>query len=481
MSKTIYFKNFRSTALIVLLSFIVLGGTFSYWSYRSTMSEKRTQMTSAAHETRRYIEAYVPLSGAGLSDTRVSMELSAISRVSGIDIFVAGVDGIIAACSDEPYLCPHLGQSVPQELLAHLAESDSWTGVGATGGLYDNPRYIVANALATDGARYGYMFASIETAEMVDTWRRFLGIFIMLALSVMCMTFIVSLLTTRRQAEALTDMAKAARKFAHGDFAVRVGSPNTTRDDEIGELERAFNSMADYLSRSETRRKELLANVSHELKTPMTVISGFADGILDGTIPRENEEKYLEAISSETKRLSRLVRSILDAARDEETLPDAAAFNIGEVMIQTLLGLSSKLDQKGMEADPQMPEEPIFVLGDRDSITQVVYNLIDNAVKFADVGSTLRLSLYKQGERAFVTVEDTGAVIPEAEMPLIFDRFHKVDHSRATNRDGVGLGLYIVKTILDHHNQDIFVESADGVTRFTFTLTIAPSKSGRER
>jgi len=473
MAKTIYFKNFITNAIIVLMSFLILGGLFSFWTYRSTLTRRRDAMNSVAREAKRYIELYITQYSGELSDGNVNIELSFISGLSDVSVMVSTVDGKIVACSDDPFVCTHYDKYIPDGMIKELTAKGSYSGTTMLDGLFTGKRYVVSSPLAANGQTAGYLITSADTNMMTNEWRRFLEIFMLLALSVMCLTFIVSLLTTRRQAESLSNMVKAAKKLSRGDFTVRVEEPAPSRDDEYSQLERAFNAMADYLSRNDARRRELLANVSHELKTPMTVISGFADGLIDGTIPREEETKYLSAISSETKRLNRLVRRILDAARDDNQKIATETFDISEVIIQTLLGLSPKIESKNMDADPQLPEEPIFVSGERDSITQVVYNLIDNAVKFADDGSTLVLSLWKEGKRAFVSVEDRGATIPKDEMPLIFDRFYKVDHSRHNDRDGVGLGLYIVKSILDHHNQDIVVESEDGITRFTFSLELA--------
>jgi signal transduction histidine kinase len=242
--------------------------------------------------------------------------------------------------------------------------------------------------------------------------------------------------------------------------------------------------MAESLERSESLRRDFIANVSHELKTPMTVISGFSDGILDGTIPTDRERNYLEVISSETKRLSRLVRNMLEMSRIQSSSAETllrGKFDISEVIRLTLLGLGGKIDAKELDVDAELPEEPIITRGEKDSITQVVYNLLDNAVKFADKGSTIRVSLWKQGMKAYVSVENTGEEIPADEMPLIFDRFHKTDKSRSENRDSTGLGLYIVKTILDNHNEDIIVASSDGLTKFTFTLTLASQKNAPEK
>ena len=274
-------------------------------------------------------------------------------------------------------------------------------------------------------------------------------------------------------------MADAARRFGRGDLSVRV---DASSEDEIGELGEAFNSMADSLEKSEQRRREFIANVSHELKTPMTTIAGYADGILDGTIPPESEKKYLQTISSETKRLSRLVRSMLELSRiqagNREDLL-SQSFDISEVLRRTLVNFIDKIEERGLDVDFQVPEEPIVVMGNADAITQVVYNLFDNAVKFSRNGTELGVSLWKDDAKAYVSVRNHGSTIPEAEIPLLFERFHKSDRSRSQDRDGVGLGLYIVKTILNNHGEDIAVTSRQGVTDFVFTLALKPeSKKG---
>jgi signal transduction histidine kinase len=148
-------------------------------------------------------------------------------------------------------------------------------------------------------------------------------------------------------------------------------------------------------------------------------------------------------------------------------------FDISEVIRLSLLSLEQKITKRELDVDVNLPEEAVMTLGDQDAITQVVYNLIDNAAKFASPGSTIKLELWKKEEKAYVSVKNTGETISKEELPLIFDRFHKTDRSRSMDKDGVGLGLYIVKTILDSHGEDIFVTSKDGVTDFTFTLELS--------
>ena len=313
-------------------------------------------------------------------------------------------------------------------------------------------------------------------SDMSELWRTSSIILVITALIVMLVAIIVSFATTKHMIRPINEMTRTVRQFARGDFSSRV---NVTSEDELGQLADSFNLMADSLERSENLRREFIANVSHELKTPMTTISGFADGILDGTIPKERENEYLAVISSETHRLSRLVRNMLNVSQLSSKGPIELrknSFDVSEVICQALLSLEQKITSRGLDVNAELPEEPIITLGDRDSITQVVYNLLDNAAKFAEKGSVIKVSLWKQSGKAYISVENKGETIPENELPLIFDRFHKTDKSRSTDKDGVGLGLYIVKTILDNHLEDMFVTSTYGVTKFTFTLTISPQK-----
>ena len=304
-------------------------------------------------------------------------------------------------------------------------------------------------------------------------WRAFANIFLFTAVVVMLVAFITSSVTSLRMTRPLKEMAEAVRKFGHGEYDTRVECQG--RCDEVGELAEAFNAMADNISQSEVRRSEFVANISHELKTPMTTIAGFADGILDGTIPAAREQEYLKVISAETRRLSRLVRRMLDLSRLQSTEHVTAQeqFDISEVLLRVLVSLETKINGKHLDVDTQLPEDAVRVWGDPDAITQVCYNLLDNAIKFSYEESALGIGIVCRAGKAYVSIRNHGDTIPPEELPLVFDRFHKTDHSRSEDREGVGLGLYIVQTILNSHKENITVTSENGVTEFTFTLTLA--------
>ena len=279
----------------------------------------------------------------------------------------------------------------------------------------------------------------------------------------------------RRESKPLQEMAKVANAFGHGNLEARV-KIEESYSEEVEELALAFNNMASSLQKSEYRRQEFVANVSHELKTPMTTISGYVDGMLDKTIPAEKWPHYLQIVSDETKRLSRLVRSMLDISQlqTQEGIPEEkkVQFDLEDASSQVLLTFEKKIDDKHINVEVDMPDHPVFTFANEDYITQVIYNLIDNAVKFCPDGGTLGLKIKEGGAKAYVSVSNDGDTIPPEELPLVFDRFHKLDKSRSKNRDGWGLGLYIVKTIVCAHGENISVTSRDGKTEFTFTMPL---------
>jgi signal transduction histidine kinase len=208
----------------------------------------------------------------------------------------------------------------------------------------------------------------------------------------------------------------------------------------------------------------------------MTTISGYVDGILDGTIPPAKSRQYLELVSDETKRLSRLVRSMLDISRLQESggMSDSqkSRFDILECAGQVLISFEQKINDKKLQVEVDMPDIPIFTRANPDAITQVIYNLLDNAVKFCPEGGQLRLCVQHSDSKAYISIENDGETIPPEELPLLFDRFHKIDKSRSQNRDSWGLGLYIVRKLIDSHGENISVTSREGKTSFTFTLPV---------
>ena len=473
--KSIYLRNFVATAIMVSVCFLIVAFSFVGIGRNYLISEYREDMVNSAREVSRTAAAIAP--SDSLNSWVLSMTLSSVSNSTGNQVFIADPNGVVVTCSDRRPVCEHMGYQMSPEILHQLSTNGSINQITNLGGLYESNRYVVAQPIivADTGEILGYVFVTNVIDNMLGAWSTFLGVTAVVTAAVFIAALVISLIYSKRMARPLDEMAAASRKFARGDFSVRVKQEDDTAD-EMGSLIESFNKMADSLEMAEARRTEFIANISHELRTPMTTISGFADGILDGTIPKEDEEKYLRSIRDETRRLSRLVRDMLDVSQMRARAADPSkrtVFDLTELVLQTLLSFESRATKKGLDVDPQLPDNHIMVRADKDAITQVIYNLLDNAVKFAHEGTCITLRLYKDNGKAYVSVKDVGETIPPDDLPFIFDRFHKSDRSRSPDTTGVGLGLYLVKSIINSHDEDIAVRSEDGVTEFVFTLALA--------
>lgn len=478
--KSLYKRELTMMVGIVALSFTLLSTAFMLLSYRYIISETRDRLERnagyIAAATSDYLQNVDSLSLLdGIKWTLYQSTMETVSAVSEASVIVTNTQGEILYATDSDLY----HKQIPDRVVQQILQQGHYNGITNLGGIYGANRYIAGLPVQTKltptlAANLGLVLVSGDTSGLSEMWRATATIFFFAAVVVLLIAVIASSITSAHQTRPLTEMAEAARKFGRGEFDVRVNSYKD-RCDEIGELAEAFNFMANSLEKVESQRADFIANVSHELKTPMTTIAGFSDGILDGTIPPDKERAALQTISSETRRLSRLVRRMLDLSRlqSAENVTAQEQFDVSEVMLRVLVSLENKINARHLDVDTQLPDGPVLVWGDPDAITQVCYNLLDNAIKFSAEGSTMGLSITAKGGKAHVAVRNHGDTIPPDELAMIFDRFHKSDKSRSVDREGVGLGLYIVKTILNNHKENISVTSQDGVTEFVFTLTLA--------
>ncbi len=464
--RTIYWQNFMLTAGVVLLTLMLLGASFFALSYNYALDERSGEMKSKAEVVSRMVASYV--ADGSLSGLQELASFAA--SVTDEDFLICNLNGNVLLTSDES-----LGNRVlmlPQEVTESVLEGKSRFLHTTLGGIYEEKRFAVGVPIVSLGQTVGLVLAVTEAAALTAMWRGFVGMFFMTAVTVLLLAFVVSAWVSMRQSRPIREMAEATRRFAEGNFDVRMHDYEDSS--EISELAVSFNNMADSLQETERQRREFIANISHELKTPMTTIAGYTDGILDGTIPPEQEKQYLRIISDESRRLSRLVRRMLEVSQiQSRELMRKAPFDICESMRRVLISLERKITDRGLDVDADIPDGSVTVLGDNDLITQVIYNLLENATKFARPGSTLYLGLTTSNGKALVSVRNKGETIPAEEIPLLFERFHKSDKSRSEDKDGVGLGLYIVRTILEQHKEQIAVTSENGETTFTFTISLA--------
>ena len=471
--KTSFSRSFSTTATILLLALIVLGASFQVQIKKYLTNTTIDGLQQDADVIANLAASY-SVDGS-LNSRDFLLNLDVISQVSDADAVICDSDGYVILCSHARSGCNHQGMQLNQNYLHKVIENGGDTATGVIKGLYTDSRYVVSVPIYNNTDHTGIVVVSTSTSVTTQILNNISNIFLTASVFVVLASVLAVTAFTRRETKPLKDMAKAATDFGHGNLEARV-KVEDDYSEEVEELALAFNNMASSLQKSEYQRQEFVANVSHELKTPMTTISGYIDGILDGTIPEQRQEYYLRIVSDETKRLSRLVRSMLDISQlqKEEGIPEEKKmhFDLEECAGQVLITFEKKINDKHLNVDVDMPEHPVYTMANRDYITQVIYNLIDNAVKFCPEGGNLGLRIREGSNKAYVSISNDGDTIPPEELPLVFDRFHKLDKSRSQNRDGWGLGLYIVKTIVCSHGENISVSSKDGKTEFTFTMPL---------
>ena len=471
----LYWRQMFVTVGMVLLTLFLLGASFFSLSYSYARGREDDELAAQARVVGQLSVSYLE-NGRYLDMEELRHEqdfqnlASFAATVSEVDFLICDVEGHVLLSTDAAL--SGLVVTMPEDMTAEVLEKGLTSSRTDVDGLYPNKRFVVGVPAVSEASRepVGVVYAVSVTTSLENMWSGFIGLFFMTAFVVLMISFMASSITTMRQIQPIREMVKATRRYAEGDFDIRMNDYG--RDDELGELAASFNNMAESLQQTERQRREFIANISHELKTPMTTIAGYTDGILDGTIPPENERQYLQVISDESRRLSRLVRRMLDVSQLQamDPLREGKHFDICESMRRVLISMERKITDRNLDVDADIPEEPILVLGGKDMITQVIYNLLENATKFATEGSTLYLGVTNIDGKARVTVRNEGETIPAEELPLLFERFHKSDKSRSGDKDGYGLGLYIVKTILEQHKEKISVTSEDGVTTFSFSL-----------
>ena len=472
--RSTFSRTFTTITVLLLATLVIIGISFQLLVNNYLTKSAMADLHQDGKILVQLVQAYGSEDALNHRDFGIALKVAA--SVTSSDAVICNAKGQLIFCASDPLGCSHIGMVLNPDFLHQTFASGGLTDTGIITGLYEDPRYLVALPVYNDSKTpLGIVLVSSPIDHTQLVMRRITEIFIFVSILVVVVCIIVMIIYLRQQSTPLREMAKAASAFGHGDLTARVKTDGR-RSVEVEELALAFNNMASSLQKSEYQRQEFVANVSHELKTPMTSIAGFVDGILDGTIPPEKQETYLQLVSDETKRLNRLVRSMLDISRLQELggvpAEQKTRFDVSECAGQVLISFEQKILGKNLQVDVDMPEHPVYTMANQDYITQVIYNLVDNAVKFCPEEGILSLQICIGSNKAYVSIANTGSTIPAEELPLVFDRFHKIDKSRSLNRDSWGLGLHIVKTIVNAHGENISVTSRDGKTTFTFTLPL---------
>ena len=479
MQKSLFRKYLKITSFTILLSFFLLGLVMLAFSTSNWQEEKQRLLERNANSVSSIAaESMIKVSDGQYVITREQGDklqtfMTAFAENIDSDIFITDLSGSVIASAYGSGLTPETSDISPE--LVSRAINNQYIGQTTMNGMYSTSCYVVGVPITYspadgDPVNVGAVFASCSFRSFSDYRANLIQMFLLAAVAAFMVSFCIVWLYSYSLVRPLRDMASAARSFGDGNFSRRVP---ITGDDEIGQLAIAFNNMASSLATSESVRRNFIANVSHELKTPMTTIAGFIDGILDGTIPQEKQRYYLQIVSDEVKRLSRLVRTMLDLSRIDsgELHLRPARFDITQTIFSALLSFERLIEEKRLEIRGLEDAESLFVDGDPDMIHQVMYNLIENAVKFTNEGGYIQIGVIDCENRTVVRVRNSGPGIPADEVSLIFDRFYKTDKSRSKDKTGMGLGLYIVRTIIRLHGGEITASSVENeYCQFEFWL-----------
>ena len=336
---SLYWRQFVVTAGMVLLTMALLGVSFYALSYNYTVSEKRQEMRDRADLVAQLSVDYLTAGDDAERDQEEALRTLAgvASRMTEVDFLICTADGQVLLTTDSALA----GQTitVPAEITDKIVRDDGLYEGRSTVGVYEKKQFVVGVPMRSeDGATLGLVLAVMNSANFMEMWRSFIALFFMASAIILVISFVASFVTSMRQIQPITEMVKATRAYADGNFDVRMQETEDAGG-EIGELAAAFNAMADSLQETERQRRDFIANVSHELKTPMTTIAGYTDGILDGTIPPEKERQYLQIISDESRRLSRLVRRMLDISRIQSQEMKKEEFDLCESARIALLSI----------------------------------------------------------------------------------------------------------------------------------------------
>lgn len=477
MQRSLFRKYFSVCCSVVLMSIVILGILFMVFAAQYFKEDKLGALEkNAEYAAELTLEHVVSIDGVyQIVDYNSSLTTAWIPMAKSMDadIYLSNLSGEVLLCTHRS-TCSHKAYGINEDIINKTKEDGIYKEVGKMGEIYKSSYYTVGVPLKlSDGRIAGIVFASTSAQELTDFMGEILKMFLLSALVMMVVTFAVVYVVTGNLVRPLREMVKATESFAKGDFSARV--PINERD-EIGKLSMAFNNMAASLAQQESVRRSFVANVSHELKTPMTSIAGFIDGILDGTIPPEKERHYLTIVSDEIKRLSRLVRSMLNIAKIEagEMKLNPTVFDVNEAVLSSIFTFEQTIESKHLEIKG-LDAGKIMVEADEDLIHQVVYNLLENAVKFVNEGGYIEVSYTVDAKRTYINIKNSGEGIPKDEISKVFDRFYKTDRSRSIDKTGVGLGLHIVRSIVNLHQGEVIVRSVEGeYCEFSFSVATAP-------
>lgn len=463
MTKSLYSKFILGYLLFGLLGFITIA-TFSSHITHLYLVEKTAD--AMYDEANLLASAYSDIyQGKNVSLATAKPQLEAVATYLNARAWVLNNRGMVVA---ETSPGTHVAMTI-EGFDPTMTGNNSYV-IGRFFNMFTEDTLSVIAPITGNFNTYGYVVLHLPLSQVTHEQNDILNIVYITAVIIFLLSLIILLVFTKTVYFPLKKITAGAKEYADGnlDYTIKVDS-----SDEMGYLANTLNYMSDELNKIEDYQRSFIANVSHDFRSPLTSIKGYLEAILDGTIPPDLYDRYLNIVIAETERLNKLTQSMLILnSMDSKGFLSRSNFDINRVIKDTAATFEGTCNSKNIVLDLTFTDDVLMVYADLGKIQQVLYNLIDNAIKFSHSDSVIYIQTIPRYEKVFISVKDTGVGIPKESINKIWNRFYKTDTSRGKDKKGTGLGLAIVKDIIQSHGENIDVVSTLGVgTEFIFTLT----------
>lgn len=465
MRKGLFSKMVATFTAIIAISFVITAAVLSYWFEGYYFEQRKTQLIKESEFISVVAVKYLD---GDMSHERVAETLSSIGNYLSTNIWMADNYGIVYAVSNNKYK-NLIGKQVLTDELEELRFGRDIEKRGVYANILAAPVHTFVVPIFFKDMFKGAIIMHTSLSEIREPLKRVYSIiWISAILAIILSFFVIYYLCQKIIINPLGKINHVADKISKGEVDKRVYIQSK---DEIGELAKSFNLMAESLETIDDNRRQFISNVSHEIRSPLTSIKGFIGGILDGVIPKEKEKYYLSLAYDETQRLTRLVNDLLDLSAIEagQLKLRIEEVNINEIIRLTVIKFEHKIKEKKLNVDVCLQEDDLYVIGDKDRLIQVVTNLIDNSIKYANEQGNVEIKTKIRGNKVYASIYNSGALISDEDMKHIWSRFYKADKARSS-KVSTGLGLSIVRSILTQLGEDVWVENKQEGVMFTFTL-----------
>lgn len=463
-------------AIIVLLAgiFLLLVSYTTYATQKALVNEKQENLINEAHLlAEQTILSYLQ----GITSLEyLQIRFDEFEDTLQTDVWLFSAEGelIVASNSGDLSVMPHNITNIDTELKL----DKGFTQTGNFHGMFHGTMISVGMPLYVGESQQGYLILHTAMEEVEQLQDDMLGIMYVPFFVILLVMVSVLAYLSKTIIRPITKLNETAREYAKGNFETRTG---VNRKDEIGELSDSLEYMASELSKLDEYRKNFIANVSHDFRSPLTSIKGYLEAMLDGTIPPEKYSRYLNIVLNESKRLTKLTTSLLEL-NDLDTygpILKRQNFDVVDVIRETRNTLEGVSEKKKIDLQIKCPAEDTIVYADKMKIGQVIHNLLDNAIKFSPDKGKITVTVYDKNGKVFVSVKDQGPGIEKDKQQRVWDRFYKTDSSRGKDKQGTGLGLAITKEIIKAHGENINLISTEGAgSEFVFSLTRSNGREG---